>query len=244
MGLDLDVSLLKVSPAGTEHLDMAFPRAHLYLSLSGPHYGLERWSVGLRLNNAGGAIPPSASEGQALCDQYAAAVQNWWTTQTQFGGAKSKLDLVKLNAIGPNGKYLHPWTNLKEITPAATNGLNSTHAPQVAAVATLLTGVTRGPSSKGRIYLPAPIAAVGDAGTITPAVQDSMATAVKALIDAVNAVSAGRSVIVASGVGSGAERTVTRVEVGAVLDTMRSRRRSLPEARIGKPVVGATFLAP
>ena len=219
---------------------MAFPRAHYYLAMSGAHYGAERFSFGLRLNGPGGTFGDRIAQ-QDLCDDITAAVSTWWQSQGTIG-ANSALDLVKLNVVGTDGKYVNGYTNQTELLGGVTSGVGSTHPPQVALVATLVTNAGRGLSGKGRIYLPSPTFSVGgSSGTISEADALTAATSVKGLLDAINTAADPVRVRVISGTRTGAESTVQRVEVGRVLDTMRSRRTSLLEVRQPAALAGAPF---
>lgn len=222
---------------------MPFARAHAYLNLSGTVFTSERFSIGLRLNNVAGTFPAGQVAQQALCDQYATAVGTWWAGQSVIGSA-ARLDLVKLNEVSPLGKYVRAWTNLKELIPSVAAGAPSNFPPQVSLVASLRTGAQRGGAARGRIFLPAPSVPMQTNGVMSVAAQNVALTAVKGLIDAVNGVDPGRMVIVASKVGVGAERSVTRVEVGCVFDTMRSRRSNFAELPIGVDTGVAGFQKP
>lgn len=222
---------------------MPYARSHQYLSLSGTNFVNERFSIGLRLNNVSGSFPATQAAQQALCDQYATAVSTWWGGQNVIGN-QAKLDLVKLNEIDVLGKYRRAWTNLKEIIPATSPGIASAFPPQVSLVASLRTGANRGGAARGRIFLPAPAIGMQANGVMSPANQAGALTTVNNLLSAVNGVEAGRVVIVASKVGLGAERSVTRVEIGVVFDTMRSRRSNFLELPVGAAVAGAPFQVP
>lgn len=220
---------------------MTFARAHQLLTISGTHFGLERFTFGIRLNNVGGTFPATQSAQDDLCDDYANAIAAWWPTQQSIGET-SKLDLVKLNEISPAGRYARTWTNLTEVTPPVGGSFGSGHSPQTCLVVTLETGATRGYASRGRLFWPSPAMTVqATNGQITVAKQTQALADAKALLEAIKGVDTGRIPIVASAVGAGAERSVTGVSVGLVLDTMRSRRTSLAESRVPVALAGATF---
>lgn len=213
---------------------MVYPSIHSLLVLSGPLFTGERWSIGLRMTR----VSPAASvqTDAARAAPIFAAVRNYWAGN--FGvGNQAKLDLIKVNTIATTGKYLHPWTILEEqIPPVSPQGGASAMPPQVSCVVTLETGATRGLASRGRIFLPAPIANVGTDGRMVAAPRDAILAGARGFINAVNGAAGGDRVIVASDVREGAARAVTSVAVGLVLDTMRSRRASLEEDRASLPV--------
>lgn len=215
---------------------MPFPIQHKYLSLSGPMRGGESWSFGLRLQGDF-AYGDQAAEEAILADLQA-AIDGWWTTVNVIGSA-AWLQTIKYNGVGVDGKYLQDYTVRYDYpTPRAGNGA-VTHPNQIALVATLETGLTRGLAHRGRIFLPAPPIAVGTDGKISQASAQGCATTVANLINAINAVPAAGRVIVASAVREGAWRPVTGVSIGRTLDTMRSRRTSVTEAREAVAVAAA-----
>jgi hypothetical protein len=108
-------------------------------------------------------------------------------------------------------------------------------------VVTLRTGNQRGLARTGRIYLPVPhLAPDVETGHLSPSQTASAATWAGGLISALNAAPGVGDVVVCSAVGTGAIRRVTSVDVGSVIDTMRSRRGALKEARSAGPVTVST----
>lgn len=209
---------------------MPFPAVHSLLTMSGPLYGSERWSMGLRLTriDPGGDLAVAEQRAEPIFD----AVEAVWGGN--FGvGNQAPLDLLKLNNINLDGRYLNDYTVLREFpTPVVPQGGASNMPPQVSCVVTLETGITRGLACRGRIFFPAPVASVGADGRMPQAAADAIRAGARFLINSINAAAGqGDRVIVASDVRGGAIREVTAVSVGRVLDTMRSRRTSLEEER-------------
>lgn len=220
---------------------MPYARSHQYLTLAGTLFGAERFAFGFRLNTASGSFPPDQAGQQELCEDYSAAIEGWWSAQATIGNP-ARLDLVKLNAIGVDGKYLNPWTNQKEIVGGLPGNNPVPFPAQVALVVTLESGFTRGRAARGRVFLPSPGVTIEAAGgRMSAAVRDGAATQVVQLLDAIHAVEVGRRIIVASKLGGGSERSITSISIGRVLDTMRSRRTSLDEDRASSPLAGASF---
>lgn len=148
--------------------------------------------------------------------------------------AAAKLTSIKLNRIDTAGHYVDQdakeWLYPSPIS-GATAGVDL--PAQLSIVATLGTALERGRGSKGRIYTaPSAFATVSTDGRMTTSNALGMANGVKSLITSLNATYAlvGR-VGVASNAGAGRFEHVTKVSVGRVVDTMRSRRSTLVEDR-------------
>lgn len=141
-----------------------------------------------------------------------------------------KHDYTKASLIGTDGLVI--GAVLRHDATVAGNGDGFLHPFQVALVATLRTGL-RGPSHRGRFYLPGPnVEVLATDGTISDAHRDTYFTEVGTMLDAVNtAVGSGRTLCVAS--SKGYNTPVTASQVGRVLDTQRRRRRSLAEDYLG-----------
>lgn len=211
---------------------MVFPLRSALLAFGGTLYGTEAWTMTLRLT-------PPATIGdqvawQAACDAVHGVIGAWWPTGESSAPATHVW--TKLNEIRPDGRYNQAYTILStRITPIAGNGSVVKHPPQVSLVATLETGVTRGNAARGRIFIPCPRRTIGNDGMLVQNDALGAATAVKGLLDNINAIDPDMKVHVMSPGGVkdpvGAQRLVTGVSVGRVLDTMRSRRAQLAEGR-------------
>lgn len=215
--------------------DMTFPGNFLRMQVSGSLYGTESWSWTLSLvpdfpgpgEDAPSAVPPAV----------ASAVQNFHIATS---GPAARLKTLKLNELGPDGRYtsasetvLYDWD-----APGIVGSSGSPYPAQIALAVSLVTGVRRGLARNGRFYIPAP---VGDVETNTGGIASSRAQAVAAaattMLNGINAAVPGYRVGVASNVGSGAFEVVQNVRVGKILDTIRSRRTSLLEAySVGAPL--------
>lgn len=207
---------------------MAYAQPNRYVSLSGTLRGGERFSIGVRCTNA---FVDNQSVEQDRCDALAAAVSTWWAGNNGIGN-NAVLDTVKWNLIGVDGRYVNDYTTATFLTtPVPAGGAASPHPNQIALVATLTTNATRGLASRGRMFMPAPVAQPGADGRITAAEALTVANGVKNLLVAIDAVEGIGIPVIASNVGAGQERFIRGVEVGRVLDTMRSRRTSLDEDR-------------
>lgn len=216
---------------------MVFPGISKYLSLSGALRGGETWSMGFRMTGMG-FDGPQAGEEAALAE-LVTRIQTWWGTQNVMG-AGVWLGTIKYNNINMSGKYTFPYTVRHDFPTQLSSASTCTHPNQVAMVATLETGQTRGLAHRGRIYLPLPPMPVGTDGKISEANATGAAATVKGLLDTINAAPGSGRVLIGSKVGVGAFRNVTGVSVGRVLDTMRSRRTSLTEGRMTAALAAVT----
>lgn len=219
---------------------MAFPAIHRYLSVSGALRGSERWSIGVRIS--GGVNPDPAAE-QDLCDALTAGpVTSWWSVGNYASTAT--IDTVKLNMIGTDGKYVNDYTIATYLEDALEGGGGVSPFPnQVALVITLETGLQRGLAHRGRVFIPTPpgaVAAVEADGRISSTNAGSNAAAFGNFLTALNGFAGLGTVVVASNTREGAQRPVTSVSCGRVLDTMRSRRTQLDEERVSSAVAGGS----
>lgn len=156
--------------------------------------------------------------------------QNFFGRSDTGISAAAKLKQVKLARIQANGKYdVDPkiWTGS---VPGGRSSANI-YPPQISLAVSLVTA-TRGPSGKGRFYLPMPNWTL-DSNTMEIASGDRdlcQASVVQWLNDLNNEPGTdilGLGVVVAS--TKGHNHRVNGVRVGRVFDTIRSRRRSLVE---------------
>jgi len=204
--------------------------------------GAEIWSTGLYI----GAVEADVSNPtQAFVD----SVRTAWTTFFQNASVSVssafKTDNVKMAQINADGS-----TNLSNVvyapygTAIAGLGAATANPPQVALVASLENSGARGLAAKGRMYLPGINLPLGSNGQLSTGQVTPIATAMKTLIEAINAAaptgekvilaSQGRRVKQADGSylpvpGTAVSSVVNRVRVGSVYDTQRRRRNAMVE---------------
>jgi hypothetical protein len=162
-------------------------------------------------------------------------VSSWFGLAMGSGGcsisASAKLTSIKLNRIGPDGRYVDNESQ-EYIYPAPVVGNTLNLYPaQLSTVVSLHTARERGRGSKGRVYLPPGNGAiVSSDGRLSATSAASIATGFKTLVTSLNTryTLIGR-VGVASNAGAGRFEHVTELAVGRVPDTMRSRRSKLQE---------------
>lgn len=196
---------------------------------------IERFSFRLNLSNPSGGAD-QFTESRAA--DYAQDMGDFFTSAGAGISSFCLLSEVKLAAILADGTYADDPI----IVATAFRGGGGASLPyptQIAHAVSLQTD-RRGPTGKGRFYLPGPIGALDTSGNITEAKQGLVTTATVALIDALNNVPgidgiAPRVVIASS---KGYNTDVVSVRVGRVYDTIRSRRTSLLE-RYNEPVAVA-----
>lgn len=151
--------------------------------------------------------------------------------------------LASVNSSGktprePSGAYIQA-----DKTSAIAGLATKTMPPQIA-LTTSLESNFAGPSGRGRYYLPGPLTgSIEAAGTITEAARDAHASRALSFLNKVNTAMTngvgqpayGRLVIASGGSATKgllpALYPVVRVGVGRALDTMRSRRGELLEAK-------------
>lgn len=208
---------------------MAYPSEHYLLAFGGPLSTNEQWSCTLRMSAAFAAQDQAGEE--AALEGIVQVLTFQWAQQNPVSG-DARVSFVKYNRVGVDGKYTRETTNQVDIAPPLLSAAGGVHPLQIALVATLETSVERGLANKGRIYLPSPWYPCSEPNrTISAGSAQGAATWVAGLITALNDVAGVGTVIVASKTRAGAIRPVTGVNVGTVLDTMRSRRTSLLESR-------------
>ena len=146
---------------------------------------------------------------------------------------------IKLNRLNASGHYMDPISREHVYPTPIAGGATGNAIPQLTVATSLLTAVPRGRGSRGRYYLPPTLhtTTVGTDGRLTLAQQAQVGVAGKNLIDGINTLYTliGR-VGVASSAGSGRFEHVTKVAVGRVVDTMRSRRSKLAEDHYETPI--------
>lgn len=210
---------------------------HVLLQWGGDLTAGEIWSNGLRIDlgvlNAAGrqnwceaAITDCSNDVSAFVARAASHL-----------GTKCKLRFVKLNPIGPDGRYESEDGTVARYYntvpyPSGTGGVYLPH--QCATVATLATDHTRGRASHGRIYLPTASIGIQDSNQqMSAADAIAIADSVKTLVNDLNNLPGldilvgNPQVCVYSALGSpGPHRAVTHIEVDERLDVQRRRANS------------------
>lgn len=205
---------------------MVFP-AHHRLTFSGIRGTLLNPLEGFafRLNLG---LPESALSPQILID---AAIAAYDANLKSIIHNSAILTEVKHAKIGVDGRYTDAPTVSAPVV-AGTGG-GSGHPWQIAMAVTLLTA-RRGPTGKGRTFLPAPTFDIGGGdGAVSAGLANAAATSYASFLSALNGPAGFGNVSVVS--SKGYATPVASVTCGRIYDTIRTRRRSLEE-RYGAPL--------
>jgi hypothetical protein len=149
---------------------------------------------------------------------------------------KAKLQVIKLNNIGPDGRYVQPYTVEYEYPTPVAGGSSAKPPAQNALAVSTTTGFSRGRAHQGRWYLPIPGAVLADDGRIDPTATSYILQSSRAFVTQLNAALSPWVASVVSNVGPGEQRTITGLKVGRVMDTIRSRREKFDEDYVIGPV--------
>lgn len=217
-----------------------FDRIHGLIQFGGGLPGGESWSCGIRVANTEGAFggpDTDAWDMENLLAHYVTCIASWFISGDSMISSAAKLEHVKFNRIGLNGRYHDQDSHETVFTPIQGSNAGSAKFPnQVALAITLTTAVNRGPANKGRFYSPLPSVPVEQSdGMITAANADLIAASATTLIEAISdtpgldTASDPGVVVMSRKLGAPYTRRVSGVKVGRVLDTQRRRRRSLSE---------------
>lgn len=214
---------------------MAYPRNIFRLVMSGTLFENETFSYGLTFAKefTTGSAPSTVPTG--IVD----AVVAFHTGLDSGVSNAAKLKTIKFNEIGTDGRYVSASeTVLEEFETPWAGGRGAAMPAQVALAITLRTAKRRGRARAGRFYIPYGGSSLTSLGRIQATDQENIAAAVTTFLNDLNTAAAGIGrLAVASDVGTGAIELITHCEVGGVLDTLRTRRKSLDEARVtGEPL--------
>ena len=209
---------------------MSYSDSHIRLTFGGQVSSEDVWSNGLSLAvNTVGMAPTAFAALEP--EDFDAAIRAAYIGSGAMN-SYNNLTYIKLALIGTDGKYLED-AKIYDYAAPVTGTINYAMAPQDSVVVSLLTATKRGLANRGRIYLPSGFADVGSNGKLTTANQTAIANRFVTFINAVNGVgtSTGAYTVacIASGVGAGAMRNITSIEVGNLMDSQRRRRNRLTE---------------
>lgn len=232
------IPLLK---AGTRGGSMRWLRS-TYRGILGE--GVEQFQFKVDLGQPGSDPDLSEAAGLALAEQLAALWKTAWqqvNTHYDSGVQFTEVGVVQLNQTestnvdGTGGNLSQSWDTQWTpylVTDALTKGagLGPTLPFEVACAISLQTD-HRGPSGRGRLYMPPPaVGAMDYSGVFTVATVTDMLDAMALFLDTIDANTPHRAVVVSP--RRLILNSVTTINCGKVPDSQRRRRRSQDEARV------------
>lgn len=195
----------------------------------------EEWSFGLHFDSDDPLGIDDAGAGDVHLDQCLTAAQAF--IGTALFQSRVKLTDIRAYKIKPDGLTEGNPNILLIPAGSQPTGASGVSLPLQIAWAVTTVGADRGPARFGRFYLPGPARTVEADGRVNqPQTQEALAQVVtftKAVSDAVDlsGFTTSANLVNVSGIGTGTTQVVDHLELGRVLDTMRSRRNKLDEAR-------------
>lgn len=215
---------------------MAYTGDHVLVAWGGTMPGGEIWTNTLRMRDVNPiGFPDQVAVNGYLVGGFKDALTTYWNAIKALIGTGTKLEWMKANRVGTDGKYLDPTTNLYTYaTPNA--GTSTVNFPnQVSAVVSTTTGIARGRAHIGRWFLPGVACAIDAVtGLYTTTQVNTFASASAAFLGALNDTAAVLGVdqvraAVMSNLGAGTDHDITGVRVGRVPDTQQRRRNKVAE---------------
>jgi hypothetical protein len=225
---------------------MPYDRPHYYLTFGGTLFplasGHEQWQTGIHF-----APDATRTEGQLLDALEQISVVDILADCTklikgQYGfncnwSNVVTIDWAKLVVKKTDGHYAGAPKLVEQTGQTGSAGAYP-YAPQLAVVASFWTGANFGRALRGRMYLPPPYALISSLSVNDPrataATANDLRDAVKQWLNAVggevNTLAVPTSPAILSSLGTGTTNFISKIGVGRVIDTMRSRRSALDEA--------------
>lgn len=157
-----------------------------------------------------------------------APIVAFWQSANAHLSTVSKLMQIKVSNIDSAGHVV--GTPSDELLAGGLSGSGTQFLPAFCAiVATLEPATNPTRRRRGRMYLPALAAALGQGSVISDADANNIATLTAGLLGAV--LDAGYQPIVASQVGAGANTAVAAVTVDNIIDSQRRRKNAINGTR-------------
>lgn len=208
---------------------------HYRLTALGRLGNVEKFAYSLALSHTTTDALPFINANDTVYADMAADIRAFHARPTSQIHPAAVLEEVKIASIGADGKYVSDpiVINVADAPGGSTAPaeFKATTLPQSAMAVSLVTA-RRGPTGKGRFYIPMPVMPVFDTSfTIPDGNQTDLRASAQTLIQNLNNQpgndSLGIQVVVAS--SKGYNTPVTGVRMGRVVDTIRSRRASVLE---------------
>jgi len=209
---------------------MPYTAPHWLITVEGDSWAqTETWQFGVRALIEAGASQPA--DQQLLANALAAPTQTFFSHANVKMSNNVRLTAIKAAVINTDGHYAYQSPPGLYVYPTPVVGAQATAViPQQTIAVSTLTALSRGRASKGRFYLPPTVVALSTDGRL-PTTSDDIEVQARIWLLAINATAQVSNVSVMSKLSDGVTNAVTGVGVGRVIDTMRSRRRSLQEGR-------------
>lgn len=216
---------------------MTYAYNNLKITFGGGIYGdTDEWSnsvmAGFESQNFNNGF--DVFDYQVLVNDLATKVEAWFIDPTAQISQMANLKWVKIALLDKSGLYIDgPWVHDFATPPVGAS--TELVAPQLSVVLTFESNVLRGAGRFGRIYPPL----TGEANSAGVDVYGgSRVIGARKLIEGINGsldeafpgVTGKPNAIIASKVGTGRNAYITKVRVGQVIDTMRSRRNKFVES--------------
>ncbi|SRR6266545_1534979 len=224
---------------------MAMAYSAVRWTISGDCFGgTEIWSTGFWTGNDASDLP-GTSVPQATVDAVAARWQTFFTSANGNMYSGFKTNMVKAaywhtDLAGADVSYGTPTYHLYSPVISGGGVVGAPYPPQIALVASLISGYRNGTASHGRMFLPGVNAPLDNAtGRISSTYRTNISTAFQTFVNGVNTDtvpgSAGKMILVgraAFGTLSPHEAKnayVTGLKIGDLYDTQRRRRNGIRE---------------
>lgn len=222
---------------------MRYPENIARLTFGGSLPRDDTWSMSFWIDAGegdlfdGNPLGPGAGTRGTLAD----AISGWFRNQDSMISQYARLLWIKANRVGPDGRYVYPYTNEWLVSPT-TNGVAggrpNAQWPHLSLAVTLEAAEARGAATRGRSYPPMTALFPTQEGVIAStdllAYANNFADLLKNIRAAVPGDTAGTVLVVSNGTKSapdvGTRRPVIRCRVGNVIDIQQRRRNATPEA--------------
>ena len=212
---------------------MAYSEKFLRLVLGGNLYAVDQWTLSMSLRAQFGSTPTAPeSVPQGVID----AAANWFASPTMISH-QARLNFLKLNEIGTDGKYTHSDTVVYDFEGEIPGASSNNFPPQIAYCVSLRTDFARGRAHAGRFYIPMPSTNPDATGKLSDFEVGKFANPTETFLRAIQTSLPGYELAIMSNIGAGTAHTVTHAAYGRVLDTIRSRRNKFTENYVeGQPL--------
>lgn len=187
----------------------------------------EIWQCGVRGKAQDGGGHTIGDNDQDVLNHVDQGVRSWWTGPGNMTNAYCTLEWVKLNAIGPDGKYANSETLVSDFTPLP--GTRNSSMPSWLSVCfEWRTARGRGPGSHGRIFPPIALDPTPH-DVVDGSLQDALLLSAKDLLRGLEvpegATLSGFAPCVVS--QTGVAEPITHAVVGDKIDYISKRRNAL-----------------